>query len=490
MVMLPPALRCLLRAAGILATPASLVGAFLLAGLVMLAVEPPFVGADELYHWDRILQLSRGDLLAQPLGPNSWGGAIDKPSYDFSLFYFSKYQTGAPIPWQEGWLLADRMSGLPPRLATVPFPSTATFSPLGYAPQTLGLSAARAAGRNILIQFYAARLANLCCYLFGVLWISRLLPFGCRAFVLTACLPGMLHVATTLSADPVGILAPSALIALVLAARAAAPRRLPAASAAMIFLTCLACGLLKPGFVVFTAVVLLLPAETCGGRRAGWLFRAACVGAGLGVTIAWNLSFPFVPGLYWGTGADPAAMLRRMLAAPADVAAVLFRTISDKGRHFWKDAFGRFGGHPPPYSFFIGYWSASWAGLVALILSALAADRPARPNGFAAAWMAALALGYAFLMLVMFLVGFTNPGDAVVNGIQGRYFVPALILLTLALGAAPLPRRLPPGLAATAVLAALAIQVGVVGAASLEMGRHWTDTGSAAPSWHSRKPSL
>jgi hypothetical protein len=74
---------------------------------VLSSASPPFVMNDEMYHWLRVLQLSRGTLLADKLGDGYWGGQVDKKAYEFSLWIFDKIQKKQPVPSAEAWVTAQ-----------------------------------------------------------------------------------------------------------------------------------------------------------------------------------------------------------------------------------------------------------------------------------------------------------------------------------------------------------------------------------------------
>lgn len=183
----------------------------------------------------------------------------------------------------------------------------------------------------------------------------------------------------------------------------------------------------------FAGAVLVLPAVVAGGRlRSRLLLGGLCLAVAAGIAVLWNAAYPFVPGPYWGTGADPAAQLARLRADPLEALRVVAVTVRDWAVMWWRDGYGRYGGHPPPWH---GFASDRWVlpAFWVLLVLALCDGPRRRDTGFAAACLA-LALSYALLVLAAFWVGFTPVGSATVDGIQGRYFLPmhALVLLGLA----------------------------------------------------------
>ncbi|WP_448207497.1 DUF2142 domain-containing protein [Azospirillum sp. sgz302134] len=414
---------------------------FLTFGALLLTWTPPYAWLDEPFHWQRVLQIAQGHILAQALGPNSWGGPIDWAAYAHMLHYIELIQKHAPVDAAQARALSDHLATLPPAQAVVPFPSSASFAPLAYLPQAAFVAVARALHYAPLDQAHAGRLGNLLAYGLMILAVLRALPGARLAFLALALSPVALQSACSLSADPLNLMLPALLFALVWRCR---DRGTPLGlweKAGLVALSA-ALGLLKLTIAPFAAMVLFLPAAVAGGTRGRIALGALCFAVAVGIALAWNTAYPFVPGPYWGTGADPAAQLARLRADPLEALRVFAVTIRDAAIMWWRDGYGRYGGHPLPWS---GYADDRWILAALPVLPALALcdgldGRGARRRD------PVLAAGYllpapAYILLVMaaFWVGFTPVGAPVVEGLQGRYFLPALLLVLLALAMAAGP---------------------------------------------------
>lgn len=137
---------------------------FLLFGGLLLARTPPFAGQDEPFHWQRVLQIADGHLLADRLGPNSWGGPIDQAGNLQMLYHIDRIQMHGPVDPVEAHALSDHLAAQPRSLVVVAFPSSASFAPLAYLPQAAAVAASRAAGLGPLGQMQAGRFGNLTVY--------------------------------------------------------------------------------------------------------------------------------------------------------------------------------------------------------------------------------------------------------------------------------------------------------------------------------------
>ncbi len=403
-------------------------------GTMLVFRVPPMGGFDESFHWRRALQLAALHPLADRLGPNDWGGWLDGRALLFEAQADAAIAAGAPIPVDGLAALSRRLSQAPRDPVLVSFPSTASFSPLAYVPAALGIGAARMLHLGLLSQLHAGRLANLLADLLLVWCVVRVLPLGRLAALALLTGPTALHLASSFSADPVGNALPALLAACCLRLHLH-PDRLPPRGWMIGLLALLVLvGLLKPVGCVLSGLVLLVPSGRFATPGRSWLFRCVAIAACCATTLAWNLAYPFVPGRYWHTGAEPHLAVQAMLRAPLHALLVLLRNGWNDRWFWWVDGWGRYGGGPGPYHFTV---PAALAGVFLLAVLALAAaDRrqaePARPA--AAALLALLAASYVGLLLLAFRIGYGPPLSDFIDGVQGRYLLlPELLLLFLVL---------------------------------------------------------
>ena len=450
---------------------------YVLFSAQLLVKTPPYAGLDEPFHWQRVLQIAQGRVLAEELGPNSWGGPIDRASYLHMLHYVELIQKHAPVDAAQARALSDHLATLPPRDEVVPFPSSASFAPLAYLPQAAFTAAARAWGLGPLDQMHAGRIGNAVAYGLMVLAVLWALPGGRLVFAALALSPFALQSACSLSADPLNLTIPALLLALVWRFR---DRGTPLGiwEVAGLLVLSAALGFLKLTMAPFAAAVLYLPGAVAGGARGRIVLTALCLGLALGIALSWNMAYPFVPGPYWGTAADPAAQIAAMRADPLETLRIFAATTRDWAIMWWRDGYGRYGGHPPPWS---GYADDRLILAALWVLPALAlCDGARRRDPVVAVGYLLPAPAYVLLVMAAFWVGFTPVGADMVLGLQGRYFLPAQVLVVLALAAAAGPWT-PAGLRRGLRLGLFAVFMVLNGAVLLDVlaawGRLWVPAG-------------
>ncbi|ALJ39554.1 DUF2142 domain-containing protein (plasmid) [Azospirillum brasilense] len=452
---------------------------YLVFSALLLVTTPPYAGLDEPFHWQRVLQIAQGRFLAEELGPNSWGGPIDRASYVHMLHYVELIQKHAPVDAAQARALSNHLATLPPRDEVVPFPSSASFAPLAYLPQAAFTAAARAWGLGPLDQMHAGRIGNAVAYGMMVLAVLWALPGGRLVFAALALSPFALQSACSLSADPLNLTIPALLLALVWRFRARGTALAPLEVAGLLALSA-ALGFLKLTMVPFAAAVLYLPGAVVGGTRGRIALTALCLGLAAGIALSWNMAYPFVPGPYWGTAADPAAQIAAMRADPLEALRIFATTTRDWAIMWWRDGYGRYGGHPPPWS---GYADDRLILAALWVLPALAlCDGARRRDPVVAVGYLLPAPAYVLLVMAAFWVGFTPVGAETVQGLQGRYFLPAQVLVVLALAAAAGPWN-PAGLRQGLRLGLFTVFMALNGAVLLDVlaawGRLWVPASGA-----------
>lgn len=358
------------------------------------------------------------------------------------------------------------------------FGTIASYWPVFYLPAAAAFETAKIAGLRPLHAFHYARLADLAVFLAlgtAALLVARR---GQMLLFCTLAMPMSVSLGASLNQD--GLIIASSALAMALLTRPTTaiglasiwrdtPRLLAAALIGSIALT-------KPPYLPL-AGMLLLPLPAWKLRRV-WGER---VGLGLIVTaatLAWawltvrNVATP----VYWGQaeagplwpgprpamfpGTDMAAQLQVLMAKPSRFLKLPWRSLRSTP-YIWDEAIGALGS--------LDVWLPRWlyrlwtGALAAAVLGDLIWRRPD------AAMLPRRQAAWPLLLIVVIWLGiylsqyltWSRVGAELVDGPQGRYFLPLLPVLALALpGLGNLPRL-------RVALTALPVAACVAGAAIL-----------------------
>lgn len=322
------------------------------------------------------------------------------------------------------------------------FENTVLYSPVNYVPQTIVFWVARVLAAPVLATLFIARLIA------GLVWMG--LVTGSVALMrrwrwlwsMAVLIPTGLAQGASLSADSIvlGLVAVSVAYALRLAHAGEPLRRSQVARLAGLSLLL---GLLKfpIPLVIVGIVVILWP--LWGRGRARWAALGAVTVPGLAATAWWNsaINSYFLP--YRDTVFNAPdrryinqhAQFQYVLNHLVDMPGLFWHTLT-AGRLFQVDGLvGTYGTH-----FFSGWIAVPWLIVfAALVLTSVDGTGPSRRTRAALAGLLVLCLLVTAFALYL---TWNGVGASLIEGVQGRYFAPLLVLfIPLLVGAVKLRRR-------------------------------------------------
>lgn len=261
------------------------------AGLGLCVLVPSFAGIDEGEHFARSYQLTTGHLVPQhpPPGEDQVGACLpgritDKIAELKERVNYGTRPTGGEL--DESGATCPLPGGGRGRFLA--FATFSWYSPLGYAPQALGVGALRVVSDEATVLLLGGRLAALAVYL-AVVWLAiRRTPVGRWAMAVVGLLPVCLvQAATSLSPDALAIALGMLVVATALRAAArpavlAEPRFVVEAVGIGLLL-----GLTKPTYVLIS-LVYVVPLLRAGWSRRNLASVAATVALPVGVSALWH----------------------------------------------------------------------------------------------------------------------------------------------------------------------------------------------------------
>jgi uncharacterized membrane protein len=327
--------------------------------------------------------------------------------------------------------------------------ANASYPPLAYAPQALGIALARLVTPSVLLQLYAARLANLAAWIALVAAALRVAPFFKLGLALLALAPMSVFVAGTLAVD--GLTSGLAFLLGACVLRLAAGRTASRGTVLLLGVLVTALALVKLVYAPLALLLLAVPAERFGGRRAQLVVLATLLLASASAVAGW-LAFAradIAQGIaHRGDEAlrDNVALL---VADPLAVARLVVETAARQCARWAQQLVDTHWGPPFAPALFLPLW------LAAVALSLLAEPRPGTwPSpGQRAIAGATAAITFTGVIVGAFLF-WSPPGEIV--GVQGRYALPLAPAVLIA-ACPPARLALPAGARPGATLLAVAL---------------------------------
>jgi uncharacterized membrane protein len=427
--------------------------AALLFGAVFAAVTPPFQVADEPAHFYRAYRVSEGrlDLVPAGLREAPLPAGIHRIGADFIKdLPFDNQKRIAP----RTILAAFQVPLEPDRRELVFFANSLQYTFVPYVPQAAGVTAGRLLGAQPLALLYLARLANLLFGALGVAFAVRRLPAFKWLIAMVALTPMSLSLLGSASADVASIVAAFTLVSTV--AKLAWGTDV-ATRGDLLLLTASAVALCasKPPYMPLALLAFLIPAERFAWRRAGFLL----LHTGLSfAAAAWTVVTSRSVGIIRiGAGIDVDRQIHDSLTHPFGFLWVLIHDYTLHTPRYLGELVGKLGWLDTkiPVPFRVTYLAVLLA-LVLLDASPRIEVRRWQRGITAAATLAAMAIVSASQYAI-----WTPYGADLIEGIQGRYFLPLIPGTVWALHGRRWAGRIPPDRLATVIAAFSLLSFGI-----------------------------
>ncbi|MEU7763831.1 DUF2142 domain-containing protein [Nocardia sp. NPDC049190] len=420
-------------------------------GGLFSVLTPPFWGHDEITQFGRAYQVAHGGFGPQRIHDDrgiAYGGDVPSSITALMGYALKDYTTNPdePDPMVDNPGGYERLANAAVSDATEPvwFTNTAAYSPVPYMPAAIGIRLSELFGLDVGGLVLLTRLAGLLAYLtvvgFG-LFALRAHRVQWLAFTI-AVLPIAVFQAGTVTADTMTN-ALAILVSALLVKALFLGERLGRVEVAALLTATILLPVSKPTYVLLALLIVLVPADRfgfTGPRRwiplgfaaagalvfALWMKIAAPTGDGMGL---------MRPSHQWHS-VRPGDQLSGILGNPLEFVHVFGESIALRDQRWFSQFFGELG-----FAYIDVPAVSMLACLLALAVSLGIADRMnAATADFRRTLIVALTVAASVAMIYVTLyMSFTPVGYYIIDGVQGRYFVPlAIIALAVVLRWMPL----------------------------------------------------
>lgn len=407
-------------------------------GLVFAVMSPPFWGHDEVTQFGRAYQVAHGGLGPTRIDDDrgvAYGGEVPAAIEALMGYALDDYthNPGEPYPDVADPAAYQRLGDAPvtDERKIIWFTNTAAYSAVPYVPNAIGIGFAELIDADAGMMVRLTRLSGLAAYLLVVgfaLWALRAHRIQWLAFTV-AVLPIAVFQAGTVTADTLTN-ALAVLVSALLVKGLFLGDRLGRVETAALLGTAIALPLCKPTYVLLAMLVVLIPAERLGltGWRRWLTWTCAAIGA-IGFAVWMKIAAPTGEGTslmrpphQWYT-VDTGEQLIGIITDPFGFLRTFWESILRRDQEWFTEFFGELG-----FAYIEVPATAIVACLLAFAVSVGMAERFDRPD-FRRTLVVALtmAAGVAMIYVTLYM-SFTPVGYYIIDGVQGRYFVPLAIV--------------------------------------------------------------
>jgi uncharacterized membrane protein len=409
--------------------------AVLLCGLTTIFLIPPLHGNDEIVHFPRAYQVSRGTFWTEKFSEHDYGGHVPAELKEFNDSFREQVQSKTPDKQRLRELTdqysRERLSGEDD--TRLSFTSAGPYSPWSYFPAAFGMVIARIADLPLIWYVHLSRLSSFIFWLLLTYAALKILPTGKLFMATLALLPTAYVQASTMGMDGVVNGVSWLIIALTIAILA---RRLALTGRVFLLLAFLALFLAttKQGYLLIAAFPLIIPHKLYAFTSEYVLKARLGLGLALVAVTIWYLSVtaPIAAILHFiqrpGLHVDSLDQIKFIATHPFEVLlTILIRPLTAAFAGVYAGLVGVLTNRLLylPIAVIVLLYAALLAALLNFKRSKLLGKENYRLE-----WSSGIVLVGTFIITNLALyIAFTQVGHPVVEGFQGRYLLPLAPLL-------------------------------------------------------------
>lgn len=393
----------------------------LILGIVMMAIVPPGHVPDEGAHFMRAYGVANGELIAGDIDGSAVGGEIPVES-DFILSQADKKERSGVY----NDVLAELGREVSGETRTEAYNTSAVYNFVCYIPQAVGILIGKILKLPVMWMIYLARLCNFVVWLVLTYFAVKLSPYFKKIIIFVSLFPITLQEAVSLSPDALTMGAGVLMVAYTLYLTFSKKGLLNKMEKIILCLLAIVMGLCKIVYFPLVLIYLMIPVERFGSKRKKWIQVWGTILIAVLISLGW-LAMSFGLIVETNPGVDAKAQLFGVLMAPLRYVKVILMTVDVSLYRWLREMLGMqltsFGLDLPTVIFFV-----SLSIFMALLVQR---DEKLNLRRFDR-WLAGGIFGVIALMIMTSLyVQWTPYGELTIGGIQGRYFLPILLLVPI-----------------------------------------------------------
>ena len=382
-------------------------------GILFMLILPVGKAPDEALQFLRAYEISEGKLVS------------DQDEYNNGVGYFTEsiYDNIADGDYDYKDTLKDIKKENSPKKRKYIYTTLSLYSFICYIPQAFGIFIAKLFNAPILIQAYSARLFNLMTFIILMYMSIKIIPYKKKSLLFIGTIPLMLQTAGSITADCITIASSILLISYILKI-SEEKEKLTIINQLIIVLLSLIVSLSKIVYLPICLLALIIPKEKFKSKKQKIIKIALLVFICSIISLIW-LSIASKYLVEFQEGVDTARQIKYAITHPISYLMILIRTIKTEFLTYSLNAIG----------YTLGMLDIILSGVYAIpaliILNLIFLTDKSDKNikNYKIVIMAGLFILISTLIFSTIYAQWTPYRHSYVNGVQGRYFYPILILI-------------------------------------------------------------
>jgi uncharacterized membrane protein len=341
------------------------------------------------------------------------------------------------IDWN-GMQAASRIELEPERRTFVSFSNTALYAPGAYLPAVAGILAGRAFHAKPLTLLYCARWFNvLICAASVAFSISRM-RYARWPTLLIASFPMVVSQVSTVTGDAMLFATVFAWIAAVTSLAFDRDYTITASEVLLLVVVALLLSQMRPPYPILVFLVLIVAPSVAGGWRRWATLMVAVIAATAIPLIVWSIITArlFVPHNPEAV-ANPQVQFTWVVTHPWTFLQMVAKNKLAYATLYWRQAIG--------WLEWLNVPLPRWLSNTYRVLIPLSCCVASRTGRLFTPWQSLCGVAVCLLGIfatdLLVYMAWNGVADAQIQGIQGRYYIPFLLVLSVAMSNRLLPRQ-------------------------------------------------
>lgn len=390
--------------------------------IMFLIFMPTFKNHDEVFHYTRIYDITQGNLVTNMVHDRP-GAYI--PKNMFELIKDNSIEVGyEDIKKQFAYNCKEEQENVLVDMAT-----TAVYSPVQYIPQALGAIISKITN-NLGIMLYMARLFNLLFALVIIYFAIKIMPYGKNILLILSLLPISIEGFSSMSPDCITISVCFLFIAYILNLLENKNKKICIKDKILLFIMGIVIALCKIVYLPIVGLLLILQKDKYKNKKDQILTNIIIIGIPIILSLMWIYMASNYLAVY--KNGETSLQLFSILQNPIEYIETLFYTINFKGIEYINSMLGIEIG----WDEMIKLYSIVPITFLILLAFVSITDKDIKNvfNKYQKVIIILVILAVICLIFTSLYIQWTSVDSNIIEGIQGRYFIPIMPLVLLILG--------------------------------------------------------
>lgn len=306
------------------------------------------------------------------------------------------------------------------------YKNTSLYPFLCYLPQAIGIMIGRTLNLSILACAYLGRLMNLIVWCFTIFFSIRLIPYFKKTLAFIAFLPITLQEVTSLAADSLTIAACVLFVSYVLHLYYdKRDQQITVKNFAVLALSGLCIALCKIVYIPLLLLILIIPSSRYKDKKTKYISNILLIGAIVAIELIWvKMCSIFL--VEYTPGVNSGAQTLLVLQHPIYYCKALFASLISNGEFYINGFTGSS----------LEHFTVNLAGvyhyicIILLLLVGIKENKEAKKlSDLALIKVIVSVLLTTVLIFTALYIQWTPYHKEIIDGVQGRYFIPFIILI-------------------------------------------------------------